>query len=67
MMVPSILIRNTRLERVRDFLAEPKMARFSPFSTSFQSRSPGYAPSKRQKLTKNAPVFAFGRKSRTRS
>jgi hypothetical protein len=52
-------------EHVWNFLAESKMVHFSPFSTFFQSRSPGYAPSKRQKLTKNDPIFAFGRKFQT--
>jgi hypothetical protein len=33
------------------------------FFTFFQLRSSGYAPSKRQKLTKNQPVFATGRDS----
>jgi len=40
-----------------------KQAHFSPFFTFFQLRSTGYAPSKTQKLTKNQPVFANGRKS----
>jgi hypothetical protein len=50
-------------EFVQDSLAESKMAFFSPFFTFFQLRSSGYAPSKRQKLTKNQPVFATGRES----
>jgi hypothetical protein len=39
------------------------MAFFSPFFTFFQLRSSGYAPSKKQKLTKNTLIFATGRKS----
>ncbi|MGI9159493.1 MAG: hypothetical protein ACR2K1_07050 [Saprospiraceae bacterium] len=50
-----------------DFLAESKMAYFSPSFTFFQLRSPGYTPSKRQKLTKNTPIFAFDRKSQALS
>jgi hypothetical protein len=53
------------LEHVRGFLTESKTAYFSLFFTFFQLRSFGYAPSKRQKLTKNLPVFAIGRKPRT--
>jgi len=51
------------LELVQDSLTESKTAGFSPFFTFFQLRSTGYAPSKRQKLTKNQPVFANGRDS----
>jgi hypothetical protein len=43
------------------------MTFFPPFFTFFQLRSFSYAPSKSQKLTKNKPVFAIGRKSWTRS
>lgn len=53
------------LELVRESVAESKTAHFSLFFTFFQLRSFGYAPSKRQKLTKNLPVFAIGRKPRT--
>jgi len=48
---------------VQDSLTESKTSHFSPFFTFFQLRSSGYAPSKMQKLTKNQPVFATGRKS----
>jgi hypothetical protein len=39
------------------------MAHFSGLFTFFQLRSSGYAPSKRQKLTKNTLIFATSGKS----
>jgi hypothetical protein len=50
-------------ELVQNSLAESKMAHFSPFFTFFQLPGSGYAPSERQKLTKDTLIFANGRKS----
>jgi hypothetical protein len=52
-------------EHVGGFLAGPKTGLFWAFFTFFQSRNPGYAPSKIQKLPKKNLIFASSRKSPT--
>jgi hypothetical protein len=47
----------------RAFSGFSRRVKNGSFFTFFQLRSTGYAPSKTQKLTKNQPVFANGRKS----